>query len=172
MELELRPLEAADAETLASWAVDPVFCAHAGWRVRTSPDDAVLWWREAIAAPDPLLIRLLALHDGEAVGYVDLHGDADDARELGFLIGPSARWHRGLGTAAASAGLAHGFRVLGLARIWAEAVQANVHSVRVLRRVGMRETGAGGAEDFLGTSSRYRRFELTSAEWAERPAPQ
>lgn len=158
----------ADAEVFASWAIDPVFCAHAGWRHRPTSADAVSWWRDTIVAPDAELIRLTAVRDGEAVGYVDLHGRDDDERELGFLIGPSTRWRRGLGTAAAEAGLAYGFTLLGLSRIWAEAVEANTGSTRILRRIGMGETGAGGDETFLGRRSRYVRFGVTREEWSAR----
>lgn len=165
VELSLRPLVDSDAQTLGSWAADPVFCAHAGWRERSSPDEAVPWWRDAIARPDPALIRLMAVSNREPVGYVDLHGGDADDRELGFLIGPSTRWRQGLGTQAARAGLTYGFTVLGLSRIWAEAVDANVGSVRILRRVGMREIGSGAAHTFLGTPSRYLRFDLLRSDW-------
>ncbi len=115
MTLELRRMVYSDAETLASWAVDPLFCAHAEWKQRATVDGAVAWWREAIEAPDPLLLRLMAVRGEEPVGYVDLHGDVSGVRELGFVVGPSTRWRQGLGTAAAEAGLSYGFTVLGLA---------------------------------------------------------
>src|SRR5699024_12083965 len=54
--------------------------------------------------PDPTLLRMTAVVDGEVVGYVDLHGDSDDESELGFAIGDSKRWGKGLGMAAAAAG--------------------------------------------------------------------
>ena len=170
MNLKLRRMVVFDAQTLASWAVDPLFCAHAGWKQRASVDDAVEWWREAIEAPDRLSIRLMAVRDEEPVGYVDLHGDGNGVRELGFVIGPSTRWRQGLGAAAAEAGLSFGFTALGLTQIWAEAVEANIGSVRILRRIGMQETGAGSAEDFLGSPSRYLQFSLSRSDWLERSA--
>jgi len=166
-EISLRPLVHGDAPVLASWADDATFRAHAGWRQHPSTALAVTWWQHHIAEPDPRLVRLLALHGEEAVGYVDLYADDESARELGYLIAPSARWGRGLGTAVARAGLAHGFEVLGLERIWAEAVEANVASVRVLRRIGMRATGFGATDEFLGESSRYLQFELLRTEWRQ-----
>lgn len=170
MDLVLRPLLDSDAPLLAAWAIDPIFCAHAGWRERSTPDEAIPWWRAAIELPDPALMRFIAISNDEPVGYVDLHGDAADERELGFVIGPSARWGQGLGTAAARAGLAYGFTVLGLSRIWAEAVEANSSSVRILRRIGMQDAGAGDVETFLGVTSRYARFDLSRAGWfARRP---
>lgn len=165
--LSLRPLIAADASTLASWATDPVFCAHAGWRLRDSPVDALYWWENAIVHPDPTLVRLLAVSDDNPVGYVDLHGEELARRELGYLIGPSARWGQGLGTAAARSALEFGFIELGLESIWAEAVEANPGSVRVLHRLGMRPAGVGTSAEFLGTRSRYLIFELSRDDWFE-----
>lgn len=158
-------MEHADAETLTSWADDPTFCAHAGWRAGAPLADTLTWWRQAIAEPDPKLCRLLAVSGGDAVGYVDLHGETEGVRELGYVIGPSSRWGHGLGTAAAHAGLHFGFEQLHLDRIWAEAVEANEASVRVLRRIGMREIGWGADERFLDQPSRYLTFEMLRSEW-------
>ncbi|WP_127012447.1 MULTISPECIES: GNAT family N-acetyltransferase [Microbacterium] len=177
MKLALRPMIPADAETFASWAEDPVFRAHAGWSQDMTVDRVASWWREIIEHPDPRLVRLAAVDEvGELIGHVDLHDtdglhDAEGGpRELGFLIGPSRRWRHGWGTAAALAGLDHGFTQLGLSSIWAEAVEANIGSVRVLRRIGMTETGHGTSESFLGADSRYLRFHLSRADW-ERGSP-
>lgn len=160
----------SDAEELSSWAIDPVFCAHAGWRPRSTVDGAVPWWREAIATPDPMLTRLMAVREEEPVGFVDLHGDAGDMRELGFLVGPSTRWRQGVGTAVAEAGLSYGFTVLELAQIWAEAVEANTGSVRILRRIGLKESGVGTAESFLGVPSRYLQFTQSRDIWLAKSA--
>ncbi|MGI3785493.1 MAG: GNAT family N-acetyltransferase [Janthinobacterium lividum] len=161
----LRPLAAGDAETLASWEADEVFCAHAGWAPHASEQVAIAWWQNQITVPDPRLLRLLALHDESAVGYIDLYGGESHVRELGYVIAPAREWGRGLGTAAARAGLAYGFHTLGLRRVWAEAVEANTASVRVLHRLGMRQIGVGEAEDFLGRTSRYMQFEMLRNEW-------
>ena len=175
MDLELRPLVVSDAEVFASWAIDPVFCAHAGWKESSSVAEGVPWWRDLIANPDPKLLRLAAVRGKEIVGYVDLYGDGTETRELGFVIGPSANWGNGWGTRAARAGLAYGFELMGLTSVWAEAVGANAGSVRILQRVGMTYTGAGDDELFLGVPSTYVQFGLTRSEWliqsAQQPPP-
>lgn len=163
--LTLRELGLDDAPVLASWQTDPVFAAHAGWRVTSSLTDGEPWWRESILDPDPRLLRLAAVEGEDLVGYVDLYGAGRDERELGYLIGPASRWGRGRATAAASAALAYGFEQLGLGRIWAEAVAANSASVRVLQKIGMSPTGRGAAESFLGQQSHYERFALTQSDW-------
>lgn len=165
--LALRALVPADAEIFAAWATDDIFATHAGWRHATTPEEFVPWWRNLIAQPDTALIRLAVVCNHEIVGYVDLHGEGSDSRELGFVIGPSSRWGRGLGTRAARAGLAYGFENLALESIWAEAVEANTGSVRILRRLGMTYTGEGAEETFVGRPSRYAQYCVTRAAWLE-----
>lgn len=163
--MTLRALQVEDARVLASWQTDAVFAAHAGWRVTSDPADGEQWWRASILQPDPLLLRLAVTEDGALVGFVDLYGARSDERELGFLIGPSSRWGRGLATSAASAALAHGFVHLRLRRVWAEAVAANHASVRVLKKAGLSPAGRGRAEEFLGEPSHYERFEIAHSDW-------
>ena len=167
VDLTFRELTQADAVALAGWQTDALFCAHAGWQAKKPQEQVVEWWHEQISHPDPHLIRLLALDAQYPVGYVDLQGSGQVERELGYVVGPSTSWGRGLGTAAARAGVAYGFDGLGLSRIWAEAVEANIASVKVLRRLGMREIGLGSTEDFLGKTSHYVQFEILATEWRQ-----
>jgi RimJ/RimL family protein N-acetyltransferase len=115
-------------------------------------------WRRLIAEPEADRLRLAAVVGDELVGYVDLVGGEAERRELGYVVGPSARWGRGFGGAVARLGVEYGFGVLGLREIWAEALDANVASVRILRSLGMIETGRGDDDSFLGEPSFYRRF--------------
>lgn len=156
----LRPLVVDDAPFLAALQTDPVFAAHAGWPHVSAIAEGEGWWRESIEVPDPLLLRLLATTAGGPVGYVDLHGEDPHERELGYAIGPSSLWGRGLATHAALAGIEWGFERLHLDRIWAEAVAANTASVRVLEKSGMHPLGPGADESFLGKPSHYERFEI------------
>ncbi|MFC8191010.1 GNAT family N-acetyltransferase [Cellulomonas sp. NPDC057328] len=163
--VHLRPLTHDDVPVLASWADDVELCREAGWSTGLARERHVAFWRGVVDAPPPELLRLGAVSEGALVGYVDLHGLGPARRELGVLIGVRARWGDGLGRQAAAAALDHGFGALGLTEVWAEALDANGRSVRLLRRLGMRETGRGGEEDFLGRPSFYRQFTVTSAEW-------
>lgn len=163
--MTLRPLDPADADALAVWAEDDRFCQHAGWTLR-SPMAVRDFWVRQIQTPPAGLIRLAATtEENDLLGYVDLHGDGPLERELGFLVGPSHRWGRGLGGRVAEAGLSHGFDELSLDSIWAEAIVANAASVRILRSLGMRETERGSAETFLRIESYYQKFRLNRQEW-------
>lgn len=66
---------------------------------------------------------------------------------------------------AADAALAYGFGVLGLEEIWAEVVEANTRSMRIVRALGFSPTGRGSEEEFMGIPSVYQRFTLSAADW-------
>lgn len=162
----LRPLTPDDAATIASWGADDKFCRAAGWTVRLAREERVRFHQRLISDPPRDLVRLGVQHHEDLVGYVDLHGDEATRRELGFVIGPRSAWGQGIGTEAARAGLAYGFTVIRLEEVWAEALEANIASVAILRKIGMTETGPGGHADHAGLPSRYRRFSIRFDQFA------
>jgi RimJ/RimL family protein N-acetyltransferase len=155
----LRPLTLSDVPIYASWGLDRRFCEHAGWTVDLPLAAHEAHWHKLIERSR--LLRLAAIAGTEVVGYADLAGDALDRRELGYVVGPSARWGQGLGGSVARLALDHGFQDLGLDEIWAEALDANRASVRILTSLGMTETGRGDDEPFLGRPSFYRQFSIS-----------
>lgn len=164
--VRLRRLMLRDAEVAARWGEDPEFCAYAGWSVDRPTADRARLWRDLVTDPHDDLIRLAAVDEtGGLVGYVDYMGVESHRRELGYLVGARAHWGRGWGTSIAAAGVDHGFSVLGLTEIWAEVLNANGPSVRILQRLGMAETETGDDGTFLGAPSYFRRFVITRADW-------
>jgi len=163
--VHLRPLVPGDAQTLASWARDVAFCQAADWSADLPYERYSTFWRDLIQAPPPDLIRLGVIHEGVLAGYIDLHGSEPTRRELGFVIGSRDRWARGLGRRAAAAALRYGFQDLRLNEVWAKALDANQRSVRLLQRLGMRETARGDEAEFLCQPTFYRQFILTASEW-------
>ncbi|TYC96621.1 GNAT family N-acetyltransferase [Arthrobacter echini] len=163
--LRLRPLQHADAAVLAAWGEDTTFCQHTGWTVTSRVALHDFWVRQVEYSPGELIRLAVEDADDDLVGYVDLHGSTSGEKELGFVIGPSYRWGQGLGQRAARAGIAHGFNELALNCIWSEALVANTASVRILRSLGMQETGTGGPGVFLGEESYYLQFRTRRTEW-------
>jgi RimJ/RimL family protein N-acetyltransferase len=161
----LRPLGQSDAKVIASWTSDPEFCRAAEWSQSKSPLEHLQFQQRLISSLPETLVRLGAIELDRLIGYVDLQGRDHRRRELGFVIGGRENWNRGLGRAVAAAGIRHGFEQLNLQEIWAEAISANVGSIRVLESVGMLETGFGDEAIYLGIASRYRQFEITRAAW-------
>ena len=153
---------------MARWAADAEFCRAAGWTADLPLGEYRRFHRRLIQSPPADLIRLGAVHNGVLVGYVDLHGSEPHRRELGFVIGDRSRWNQGLGQLAAAAGLDYGFDHLGLQEIWAEAFNANQSSVRILQRLGLRETGRGDEGTFLEKPTYYRQFAITATDWSTR----
>lgn len=151
-EVLLRTLAPEEAEGLADWGGDQEFCRAAGWTVGLSRQEHVTFQRRLIAEPPADLTRLGVYTHGRLIGYVALQGGEPTRRELGFLIGERRLWRRAFGAAAACAGLLHGFTKMHLTEIWAEAPEANVASIAILRRLGMRETGLGAQGEYAGTA--------------------
>src|SRR5262245_15517915 len=133
--LSLRALIRSDIATYSQWGEDRRLCEQAGWTVDLPLAEHEAHWRRLMDEPHPVLVRLAAVRGDEVVGYVDLHGLEGTRRELGYVVGPSARWGQGLGTAIARLGLEYGFDELGLEEIVAEAVDANRGSIRILQKL-------------------------------------
>ncbi len=171
--VQLRTLTATDAGTFASWAEDESFCHRAEWEPGRGRAHYVDFHRRIILDPPAELLRLGVVESrrGALVGFVDLHGHSMRTRELGYLIGPSPNWGRGLGHAAAQAGLTYGSGVLRLEQIWAEARASNHASVRILKNLAMRETTNGPQENGPRAYAGMRRFEITADEFASRDVP-
>lgn len=164
----LRRLKLEDADEIGAWAADHEFSRHADWSAGLSFAEHRRFHQRLIESPPAELMRLGAIHEGILVGYVDLHGSQAQRRELGFVIGGRDRWGQGLGHMAAAAGLDYGFGHLGLEEIWAEVLEANQRSVRILQRLGLVETRRGDDGVFLDPRTYYRRFAMTAPEWARR----
>lgn len=161
--MQLRALVDADAAVIGAWGLDEEFCAAAEWTPHLPLGHYVDFHRRSIAQPPRDLLRLGAVLEGNLAGYVDLHGHEEGRRELGFALSP-ALWGRGLGVELARAGLRHGFDVLHLDEVWAEAWDTNQRSVRVLERVGMVFTGLGEAGTYRGAPARRRLYALRRNE--------
>jgi hypothetical protein len=83
VETTLPPLTAQDAEVMAGWAADPAFCREAGWTVSLPLGEYQRFHRTLIEPPPVEMLRLGAIHEGQLIGYVDLHGDEPHRRALG-----------------------------------------------------------------------------------------
>ena len=137
----LRPLVAADLDELHRLFTQP------GVR-RYLWDDEVIS-RERTASVVERSIALLET-DGYGLWGISLKGEVPlvgfcgfwhfhDPPQLELLYGlGEEHWHRGLATEAAIAMIRHGFEVLRFDRIESSTDAANVASVRVMERAGMR----------------------------------
>ena len=75
--------------------------------------------------------------DGRLIGTAALRPIEDDDVELIYLLAP-AEWRQGHATEVARVLLDHAFGTLGLERVVAQADVANIASLAVMKRIGMR----------------------------------
>ena len=98
----------------------------------------VAWWPQARG-----ITLAIARREAPALllGTVSLRRFLRDRRaELGYWLGADA-WGSGFATEAADAMIDFGFRELGLERIYAQVLEGNDASCRVLDKVGMMNEG-------------------------------
>lgn len=141
--LQHRALGPEDAEAVYAFSSDPVVMRHTGEPLWPSVEVT----RERLAAyPDFArhgFGRWGCVHrpDGQVIGFSGLKRLEDIGEvDLGFRFLP-AYWGRGLATESALACVAFGFEVLGLERIIAFVMPANLASLRVVEKAGLRDTG-------------------------------
>jgi RimJ/RimL family protein N-acetyltransferase len=91
--------------------------------------------------PPQVVFAITERTTGAVIGLCGLvlRPETEEA-ELWYLLEPSS-WGRGLVTEAAGALVDHGFRDLGLHRVWASCLPANPASARVLEKLGFRHEG-------------------------------
>jgi RimJ/RimL family protein N-acetyltransferase len=98
---------------------------------------------------------------GEFLGNAGLQRIPDTPEiEMGYHYLPSA-WGKGYGTEAAIAILGHGLRTVGLDRVIAICVPANIGSWRIMEKAGMRPEGYASYYGLEG----LKKYAAERADW-------
>jgi len=140
--LQLRRLDAGDAEFIVRLLNEPSFLRFIGDRGVRTPADARRFLREGpLASYDRHGFGLWAVirkRDGARLGICGLlRREGLDDPDLGFALLPD-HWRRGYALESASAVLDHARSSLGLARVVAITSPGNNRSERLLARLGLR----------------------------------
>ncbi|MPY66633.1 GNAT family N-acetyltransferase [Deinococcus sp. SDU3-2] len=167
MTVTLRSLRPGDEEAAVRWAADPEFCRAAGWTVGLAGRVVRRHWQGIIAGTAPDFRRLGVEYGGRLVGYVDLAGLSVVSGEFGIALGERALWGRGVGTRAGRLLLAHAFDDLGLHTVTAEVHRPNLPSHALMRRLGFREVGEGGPDEYRGERVPTVWYALGREDWAK-----
>jgi RimJ/RimL family protein N-acetyltransferase len=140
--LLLRPFVEDDAEAFFRLNSDPLVMRYTGNPLMQSVEEA----RASLLSRPIADYRkhgygrwaCVCKEDGRLIGFAGLKYLPElNEVDLGYRLLP-AYWGKGLATEASVASLAYGFERLGLQRIIGLVEPANVASVRVLEKVGMR----------------------------------
>jgi RimJ/RimL family protein N-acetyltransferase len=175
--LLLRPLAAGDADALLAYRGRLDVSRYVPFEPMSRDDIleriAGQWSRTELTDEDQALtLGAEVAATGELAGDVMLfwHSREHAGGEVGYVLNP-ALGGRGYATEAARAMLRLGFEELGLHRIVARIDEDNVPSVRLARRLGLRqEARLVQNEFFKGRWSNEVDFALLADEWfARRP---
>jgi len=175
--LLLRPLAVSDADALLVYRSRDDVCRYVPFEPMSRDDIleriAGQWARtELTDEGQALTLGAQVGETGELAGDVMLfwHSREHAGGELGYVFNP-ALGGRGYATEAANLMLQLGFEELGLHRIVARIDERNEASVRLARRLGMRqEARLVSNELFKGEWSNELDFAMLADEWYARPA--
>jgi RimJ/RimL family protein N-acetyltransferase len=141
--LYLRPLDEDDLDRCLRWINDPEIVVTLGRRTpmsRTTERE----WLLGQYKDDHNLALAIVLKDGDRhVGNAGLHAISSFNRsaEFGLLIGDKDVWGEGYGPEAGRLILDHGFRQLGLHRIFLRVFSFNERAQRVYAKLGFVREG-------------------------------
>ena len=170
--LLLRPLAVSDADALLAYRSRDDVCRYVPFEPMSRDDIleriAGQWARtELTDQGQALTLGAQVGETGELAGDVMLfwHSREHAGGELGYVLNP-ALGGRGYATEAANLMLRLGFEELGLHRIVARIDERNEASVRLARRLGMRqEARLVHNEFFKGEWSTEVDFAMLAGEW-------
>jgi len=158
--LRLEPLAPGHAELLVELDSDPEVLRHILGRALSREESLAAFPLRMDPDADARGLGLwVGFQDSVFVGWWCLLRDADPTTaELGYRL-PRSAWDRGLATEGSRAVLDHGFETVSLGSVWAETVDANLGSQRVLTKIALRRVSRSG-EGVL-------RYVVNRAEWAD-----
>jgi ribosomal-protein-alanine N-acetyltransferase len=145
--LVLRPMKIEDASHLFELNLDPEVVRYTGDTSCASISDALKIITD-LSHPQFKNYKMgrfsVLLHDGTYLGWCGLkiHPDYDNEVDLGYRF-HRRFWGMGYATEASLACLKYGFEELGLTRIVAKVMPANVGSIKVVQKLGMTFRGLG-----------------------------
>lgn len=135
--LTLRPLEPADAESIAALGGDWDVASMTGRIPYPYSTEAAHHWLRGVAEGE---VVFAVTHDGTLIGLCGYTRNADGAAELGYWIGKPF-WGNGFATEAARALMNYGFTKGRVKRFTGCHFADNAASARILEKLGFRATG-------------------------------
>ena len=168
----LRPVELADAPTLAPWFNDPDVARYLP-TYRPLPVHAEEEFLRAAADRDKVLFGVALREDDRLVGVTGLEPEfrCRGAR-FGITLGDKSVWGRGHGTEATALVLRYAFETLNLHRVWLHVYEYNDRARRVYEKLGFVHEGRLRQDTYR--DGRYRDtlcMAILRPEWEVWPRP-
>lgn len=165
--LVLRPLSWDDLPELEALDADPEVMRFLD-RPRTADETRERMLSRLDPTADAMGLGYWAgLERGRFVGWWLLSPQGPGLAEIGWRLHPPA-WGRGLASEGAAALLEYGFATVGLERVVAETLVANLASRGVMRRIGLRPTAVARRpwdSTLPGAEEGEWLAELTARQW-------
>jgi len=167
--LVLRRMLPDDAADVFTYASDPEVAAQTTWEAHRTLDDSrefigrvMSWYADGFGGPWGLELK----ETGQLIGTCGMAITPQHARaELGYALG-RAWWGQGLMTETVTEAIRYGFEELGLNRIEARCIPANLGSARVMEKSGMTCEGTIREQVYVkGSFDDLRLFSILRREW-------
>jgi RimJ/RimL family protein N-acetyltransferase len=171
--VRLRPLDESDVDDIMTWVNEPEIvrnlAAFSG--APLTREQELAWVRQVRASTSDLVFSILAADDGRYLGQCGIHQIHARSKvgRLACIIARREEMGRGFGSASVRALLDHGFRTLGLHKLWLMVFSHNTRSRGIYSRLGFIEEGTLREEYFHeGHWHDMVRMSLLDREWPAR----
>lgn len=162
--IRLRAIALDDYDRVLAWSRDKLFCASNEWESDRDEQELYRWWEACVTKPIAGFVRKGIEYQGQLVGYADLADIRDRTAELGIAIGASEYWGIGIGFEASRQMMDYGINQFGIRLYRAEANEHNLASRKMLEKLGYREIGKAGHEQYRGRIGRLIQYEYRVAD--------
>ncbi len=171
--LILRPWREDDAHALFIHAQNPLIGPACGWEPHRNEAESLSIIHSVLMRPETYAVTLKeSSHPDAPIGSVGLKGPAisklvgPSEVELGYWIAVKL-WGHGIATEAVGRVGRHAFEDLGLKKIWAQVLDDNERSLRVLHKLGMKWQRSEQVESPWGPEDKEI-YSLDRTQWLER----
>lgn len=148
--VRIRPLTVGDTHCLEylRWMDDPLVTKYNSHGLFPLNDDELAEFRQHLNQSHNMIVWAIEAKTSEQnvfqhIGNVALQRIdwINRSAELAIVIGETAYWGKGYGTAACRMAVQHGFLCLNLHRIWTGTAETNMGMRAIARNLGFRQEG-------------------------------
>jgi len=158
--IKIRPLSIDDYEIVLNWSKDENFCLANGWEKNRNEEELYQWWVHCVNIVSEDFIRMGVEYKEKLIGYADLVFIKNNTAELGIAIGESKLWGKGIGFNSTYCMIEYASKKLGITVFTAETHETNIRSKKMLEKIGFKEIGRDGTEEYLGVESQLIQYKL------------